>query len=230
MPRITKATSQMTNNTTTSQTTSRSRKRLLPSITGGLDIGREFPLSRLIDDQKARFFRNAERNQKARVFSSGYDRDWGDAIIDQQLADDPSPINGGLFHPVKRWIVVYRTAEAGVDGSHTITVREIREAIGSGTANPNPFIINKLHIWIAPHDVNTHFSGLLITKDDEDNGILGGQYSDIAPYGEFVKFRVTFRGEGYVTGASASATKEVITLGGSAKWNAVVYAQVQTYD
>lgn len=160
----------------------------------------------------------------------GYDRNWGDALIDQRLADDPPPINGGAFHPVKRWMVVYRTAETGLDGTHVITVKDIRDSIVAGSITNAPFIIKQLHIWIAPNAVNTHFSGLLITKDDEDNGILGGQYSDIAPYGEFVKFRVVYRGEGFVTSSSVAGTKEVIAIGGSAKWNGVVYAQVETYD
>lgn len=186
------------------------------------------PLAQVREVQLNAYFEKAlTRNQ----MSVAYDRDWGDLLVDQALPDDPGPIDSGAFKPVKRWIVLYRTAEGGIDGTHDITVNDVRVAInGAGTAVSNPFIIKCLHIWLAPNAVNTHFSGVLYTKDDADNGILGGQYSDLAPYGKFVKFRVNFRGEGYVTAGSESATKVVFALGGSAKWNGVVYAQVETYD
>ena len=205
--------------------------RIRPNCIGGRDLGIEYPLLEQYRVQKERYFELAEIRRKQRSQRrTGYDRDWGDAIVDQQLSDDPGPINAGTFQPVKRWIVVYRTTPGGLDGTHNITVGDIRDAITGTTATPNPFIIRQLHIWIAPNAVSTHFSGLLLTKDDEDNGILGGQYSDIAPYGEFVKFRVRFRGEGYVVGSAQPRTKEVISIGGSQKWNGVVYAQVETYD
>lgn len=221
-----------TNNPTPTRTASApSSRKLRPNTFGGNEPSAAFPLMRIIAEQRDRYFTNARLRQTTRASTrAGYDRDWGDAIVDQQLADDPGPINIGQFHPVKRWIAVYRTEEGGIDGSHDIIVRAFRSAISVATANPTPFIIRKLHIWLAPNTVNTHFSGLLITKDDVDNGILGGQYSDIAPYGEFVKFRVKFRGEGYVSSSNDADSKVIFTIGGSAKWNGVVYALVECYD
>lgn len=195
---------------------------------GGREVGIGVPLSEVRRFHLDTYFEKALIRNRSRMI---YDRDWGELMVDQTLPDDPGPIDSGAFKPVKRWIVLYRTAEAGIDGTHDVTVNDVRVAInGAGTAVSNPFIIKAMHIWIAPNAVNTHFSGVLYTKDDADNGILGGQYSDIAPYGEFVKFRVSFRGEGYVAAGSESAAKVVFALGGSAKWNAVVYAQVETYD
>lgn len=203
-------------------------KALVPNRLGGRDIGCDVPLVQVREVQlNAYFDRALTRNRNGMM----YDRDWGDAIVDQNLPNDPGPINSGNFKPVTRWIVLYRTAEAGVDGTHQITVNDVRTAItGAGTATANPFIIKEMHVWIAPNAINTHFSGLLITFDDADNGILGGQYSDIATLTELVKFRVKYRGEGYVTAGNESATKVVLAIGGSAKWNGLVYAQVETYD
>lgn len=192
------------------------------------DIGLDIPLRDHVQALKIRTFRLKQSRQQQRA---AFDHNWGRCIVDQGLADDPGPINSGNFKPTKRWIVVYRTAEAGVDGTHTIITSDVRAAIaGQGTTVSAPFIIHRLDIWLAPTTVNTHFSGVIITKDDEANGILGGQYTDIAPYGEFVKFRVRYPGEGYVDGSTTAGTKEVIGLGGSAKWNGVVYALIETYD
>lgn len=199
-----------------------------PNRMGGQEVGVGVPLSTVRQTQLRAYFERALLRNQAR---NTYDRDWGDALVDQALPDDPGPIDSGTFKPTKRWIVLYRTAENGIDGTHEIKVSDARAAIGgAGTAVFNPFIIKSMHIWMAPNEVNTHFSGILYTKDDADNGILGGQYSDIAPYGEFVKFRLMYRGEGYVAAGSESATKVIIALGGSAKWNGVIYAQVETYD
>ena len=191
-------------------------------------MGREYPLQDFLLLRKQQYLETALIRNKAR--SLIYDRDWGDACVDQRLPDDPAPINSAGFSPVKRWIVLYRTREDGIDGTHNITVSDVRSAITSVTATGIGFIIRQLHIWLAPHAVSTHFSGLLFTKDDADNGILGGRYSDIAPYGEFVKFRIVYKGEGYVVSATDPGTKELISLGGSEKWNGLVYAQLETFD
>lgn len=168
---------------------------------------------------------------KRRSMRSTYDRDWGDTIVDQRLSDDPGPINSGRFKPVKRWLVAYRTQESGADGTVNVTVTNIRTAIsGTGSTTIQQFIVHEYHVWIAPNTPSTHFSGVLFTKDDEANGILGGQYSDIAPWGEFVKFRVRFKGEGQVCDATTSGNQELIGLGGSEKWNGLIYALVSTYD
>ena len=134
---------------------------MTPCAIENLDLGRQYPVSRFIQDQKDRYFENARLRQRNRALNRVYDRDWGDAIVDQDLADDPPPINGGLFHPIKRWIVVYRTAEPGVDGTHNITISDFRNAISTATQFPQPFILRKLHIWLAPNAVNTHFSAPL---------------------------------------------------------------------
>jgi hypothetical protein len=126
---------------------------------------------------------------------------------------------------------LYRTAEAGIDGTYNLTVSEVRTALaGSGTSFFNSFIIKELHIWLAPNTVNTHFSGILFTQDDPDNGILAGEYSDIAPYGEFVRFRVRFPGEGFICSTTDTTGKKIVGIGGSAKWNGVIYGCVVTYD
>jgi len=203
-------------------------KVLVPSRIGARDVGLDVPLNQIHQVQKDAYFARAASKGAARA---QYDHNWGDCIVDQALPDDPGPIVSGSFKPVTRWCVVYRTAEGGQDGTHTIIVSDIRSAIsGQGTTVSAPFIIKEMHVWLAPNVVNTHFSGVLYTKDDAENGILAGQYSDIAPYGEFCKFRVRYPGEGQVKGSTTAGTQEVLGLGGSAKWNGVVYALVETYD
>ena len=111
--------------------------RIRPNCIGGRDLGIEYPLLEQYRVQKERYFELAEIRRKQRSQRrTGYDRDWGDAIVDQQLSDDPGPINAGTFQPVKRWIVVYRTTPGGLDGTHNITVGDIRDAITGTTATP----------------------------------------------------------------------------------------------
>jgi hypothetical protein len=193
----------------------------------GLSVGRDIPLSDYVASQKEAYFQRAlQRNKRF-----AYDRDWGDTIVDQVLARDPGPINSGSFKPVKRWVDMYRTAEGGLDGTYYLTVGEARTALaGSGTSTFSSFIIKELHIWLAPNTVSTHFSGILFTQDDPDNGILAGEYSDIAPYGEFVRFRVRFPGEGFICSVTDTTGKKIVGIGGSAKWNGVIYGCVETYD
>jgi len=186
------------------------------------------PLTSYLDQLKTRYF---DRQRKLVLKRSTYDVDWGKCRVDQRLADDPGPVNSGNFFPVKRWIVLYRSPEAGVDGTHNITVTNVRTAIsGSGSTGITDFIIHRFHVWLAPNTVNTHFSGVIYTKDDEANGILGGQYTDIAPYGEFVKFGIQYQDEGLVCDSTTSGNQEVLGLGGSAKWNGVVYALISVRD
>jgi len=195
---------------------------------GGRLPGIDVPLAQVIEVQKAVYFANAEAKNLERA---AYSHNWGECIVDNALPDDPGPINSGTFKPVRRWLVLYRTPEAGVDGTVNLTVADVRTALsGQGTTLDSAFIIKHLHVWIAPNTVSTHFSGVLYTKDDAENGILGGQYSDVAPFGDFVKFKVRFPGEGSVASAATSSTKQVIGLGGSTKWNGLIYAEVETYD
>jgi len=160
-----------------------------------------------------------------------YDVDWGETVVDQGLSDDPPPINSGRFKPVKRWLVFYRAPESGVDGTKNLTVTDMRTSIsGSGATTIQQFIVHEYNIWLAPLAVSTHFTGVLYTQDDQANGILGGQYSDIAPYGEFVKFRVRFKGEGQVVDQTTSGTQVLVGVGGSSTWHANIYALVSMYD
>lgn len=203
-------------------------KRLSPSRALGRTVGLEIPLQEAIDLERDRFFRRALSRAAKR---SAYDADWGETIVSQDLADDPGPINSGTFYPVDRWMVLFRSIEAGQDGTQNITISDVRTAINSQTASSlNNFIIKEFHIWLAPKTVSTHFSGVLYTKDDQENGILGGQYSDIAPYGEFVKFKVRFPGEGIVSSTTDAGTKQVLGLGGSEKWNGIVYTRIVLYN
>jgi len=203
-------------------------KVLLPTRIGARLTGLDVPLSQIHQVEKDAYFARKASKGAARA---QYEHNWGDCIVDQVLPDDPGPIVSGTFKPVTRWCVIYRTAEAGIDGTHTITVSDVRTAVaGQGTTVSAPFILKELHVWLAPNAPNTHFSGIIITKDDAENGILGGQYSDIAPWGEFCKFRVRYPGEGQVKGSTTAGTQEVLGLGGSTKWNGVVYALIETYD
>jgi len=168
---------------------------------------------------------------RRRALKKNYDVDWGETVVDQGLADDPGPINSGNFKPVRRWLVAFRSPEAGNDGTTSVTVTSLRTAIsGSGSSVIQQFIVHSYHVWLAPNTVSTHFSGVLFTQDDEANGLLGGQYSDIAPWGEFVKFRVRFRGEGQVCDATTSGNQVLLAVGGSQKYNALVYALVSCYN
>jgi len=199
-----------------------------PNTLGGRSPGIDVPLAQVIEVQKSVYFATAEAKNLERA---AYSHNWGDCLVDNALPDDPGPINSGTFKPVRRWLVLYRTAEAGVDGTVNLTVTDVRTALnGQGTTLDASFIIKQLHVWIAPNVASTHFSGVLYTKDDAENGILGGQYSDVAPIFDFVKFRVRFPGEGSVASAATAGTKQVIGLGGSAKWNGLIYAEVETYD
>lgn len=185
------------------------------------------PLMEFLALERDRLFNKLKSKALKRA---SYDADWGETIVTQDLDDDPGPINGGAFYPITRWIVLYRTAESGIDGTHNVTVSDIRTVLGPQTTIVNNWILKKLHIWVAPNTVSTHFSGVLYTKDDPNNGILGGVYSDVAPYGEFVKFAVSFPGEGFISDSTDAATKQVFGLGGSEKWNAVVYAKISVYN
>jgi len=183
-----------------------------------------------IQQQRQRYFKAVQRRIAAKKMTT-YDVDWGRIIVDQALADDPGPIDSASFKPTKRWLVFYRAPEAGVDGTKNLTVTDMRTAIsGSGASTIQQFIVHEYHVWIAPEVVSTHFSGVLYTQDDEANGLLGGRYSDIAPYGEFVKFRVRNIGEGQVVDQTTSGTQVLLGLGGSQKWHAVVYAHVSMFD
>lgn len=195
---------------------------------GGRDVGFEVPLNQVLGVQKELYFTRASQRNISRAI---YDTDWGDCMVDQILPDDPGPINSGTFKPVTRWIVLYRTPEAGQDGTHEILVSDVRAALtGAGTSGVSSFIIKEMHVWVAPNAINTHFSAVLYTQDDEANGILGGSYSDIASLTKMCKFRVMYRGEGMVKQSTDSASVKVLALGGSAKWNGIVYAKIQCYD
>lgn len=162
---------------------------------------------------------------------SAYNTNWGKAVVNQSLADDPGPINALEFAPVKRWISVYRSPEAGEDGTKIIMKSAIDTALGLTVAqNNNRWVLRTLHIWIAPNSVSTHFSGLLILGVDATNGVVGGTYTDIAPYGEFVKFQVKYNGEGFISTNTDSLGQVIFSIGGSAKWNAQVYGHFETYD
>jgi len=188
----------------------------------------DLPLVIREERMRLAYFRNIVRR---RALKRSYDVDWGETVVDQGLADDPGPINSGNFKPVRRWLVAFRSPESGNSGTTSLTVTTLRTAIsGSGSSTIQQFIVHSYHVWLAPNTVNTHFSGVLFTQDDEANGLLGGQYSDIAPYGEFVKFRVRFRGEGQVCDATTSGNQVLLAFGGSATYNAVVYAHVSCYD
>jgi len=160
-----------------------------------------------------------------------YERNWGKAIVDQRIADDPGPINAIDFGPVRRWVNLYRTPEAGQDGTKIVTKNEVDQVLGlTAASNGNRWVLRELHIWVAPNVVSTHFSALLILPVDTTNGLVGGQFTDIAPYGEFVKFRVKYNGEGYVSTNTDSIQSPVFSIGGSQKWNAQVYGHFETYD
>jgi len=160
-----------------------------------------------------------------------YERNWGKATVDQGLPDDPGPINAIDFGPVRRWVSLYRTPEEGQDGTKIVNKNAVDQVLGlTSASNANRWVLRELHIWIAPNVVSTHFSALLILPADTANGMVGGSWTDIAPWGEFVKFRVRFHGEGFVSTNTDSIQNPVFSIGGSQKWNAQVYGHFETFD